>query len=157
MKLVKKDQLPSGSILYHDNGIFDFVEAYDIMIKRNDMGLNELISAFFKSIPGWLKWLLFFRISLEKVDGSKPGYSEGDIIGPFHLFRLINNEVVLGINAKHLDYRISLLIKRNKSNGLCFSTAFTINSFIGKCQFIFLKTIYRLATPSILQSMSLYI
>ncbi len=157
MNIEKSNRLSVDSLLDQKNDIYDFVETYYITIKRNDIGLNELISSFFKSIPKWLKWMLNFRIKMETVDGSKPGYSKGDIIGPFHIFCLINNEVILGINAKHLDYRISLLIERNNSYRLCFSTTITTNNFLGKCHFTFVKTIYRIATPRILQTITRYL
>ena len=129
MKVEKQNRLPEGSILNYDNGMYDFVETY--YIKRSkEIGLNAFITSFFKSIPKWLMWMLNIRIKKDMVDGSKLCYSEGDMIGPFHLFRLINNEIVLGINMKHLDYRISLLIEGTDSYRLCYSTIFTINNFL---------------------------
>jgi hypothetical protein len=157
MKVEKINVLPGSSILNHDHGIFDFVETYYIAIKTSDIGLDKLIFSFFSSIPGWLMRMLNFRIKTETVDGSKLDYSEGDIIGPFHLFHKVNNEVVLGINAKNIDYRISLFIERNNNSGLIFITALTINNYLGTCQLTFVKTIYRLIIPRILQTLTSYL
>jgi hypothetical protein len=147
------NQLPAASVLNHDSGIYDFVECYKIKVMNNGLGLNELIALFFQSIPNWFIGFLNFKINTKKVDGPKRDYSEGDMIGPFHLFRLSNNEVIFGINKKPIDYRISLLIEGTNSYILCFSTAFTINNFWGRCHFTLLKPIYRLASLRILQTL----
>jgi hypothetical protein len=157
MKANKKNQLPGASILNQSKDFFDFVETYYLSIGNKNIELNGFIFSFFKSIPEWLQLMFNYRLKKETMDGSKILFSQGDIIGPFHLFRLLNNEAVLGINTKHLDYRISLFMDSLDNHGLYFSTTFTLNSCSGKYIFIFVKTIYRLATPHILQTMIRYL
>ena len=88
------------------------------------------------------------------LDGSKIRYSEGDIFGPFHIFRIVSYEIILGINTNHLDYRISLSIEKNKYYRLCFCTVITINNLWGKIHLNIFRKIYRLATLRTLQRMA---
>ena len=154
MNIEKSNRLSVDSLLNQDNGIFDFVETYYITIKRNDIGLNEIISSFFKSIPKWFLWMLNFGTRIKTMDGSKPGYSEGDIIGPFHLFRLTDREAILGVNSKYLDYRVSMMIDLDKNQRFCVSIVITVNTLAGKCYFILVKVIHYFFVRRILNYMS---
>jgi hypothetical protein len=150
MDIENKYLPPHESVLNECKDIFDFVETHYLSIERKNVELNQLIIFFFKSLPKWLRWIL----NCEKMDGSKISYAVGDRIGPFHLFYLNKNEAILGINGRHLDYRISIMTERKNNNRLCLSTTFTLNDFLGKYYFFMVKTFYRLTTPHLLQAMT---
>jgi hypothetical protein len=75
----------------------------------------------------------------------QPPYSPGQQIGTFTIQAISDNEVVLGENDKHLDFRTSLLIRRSINSEIVISTVVrTHNNTFGKLYFFIVKPIHRI-------------
>ncbi len=151
MKIEKYRQLPIDSLLNQNIESFDFVETYLIIKGKQDVSLDDIITSFFDSFPKWFQWMMNLNAKSKTMDGSKSDYSESDIIGPFHLFRKTDREAILGVNAKHLDYRVSLVSENIK---ISISIVISINTLTGKCYFVVAKIIHYFFIHRILKNMS---
>ena len=154
MKIEKKYRIPKESFLNQNKNNFDFVETYSIMINNCIIKSDELLSSFFSSIPNWFKWILKINEKREYLNRSPFKFSEGNRIGLFHIFRIFNKEVIIGINSKHLDYRVALLIQENSNMRIVIGFMITRNSVYGNIQFIILKTIQRQIAIKFLKNIS---
>ena len=124
---------------------------------------------FFSTGPKWIDSLFALRNKIVKFFGLKVSNSisergiqlknfkcqENDQIGLFKVFLSNENEVVLGENDKHLDFRVSLFLKNieGKNNKeLTISTLVRFNNLFGKLYFIPVKPFHSFIVPSMLKS-----
>ena len=61
------------------------------------------------ALPSWAKGLLRLRNIMVAPLGLKNDFPEGEKIGPFPIDQRNQNEVILGLDDSHLNFRISIL------------------------------------------------
>lgn len=112
---------PSNGALrrYHADG--DFLDGQWVPLPHPAPDAAELTIATFFNMPGWVKGLLAFRDSLVRPLGLKTGGSEDlrpptreEILdfsysGIFAVHSADDDEVILGTDDRHLDFRVSIL------------------------------------------------
>lgn len=113
---------PASSLIAGDVAAADYREAYRLPLSHPDMSLPDLFFALFGHHPGWLKGLLVARHGAGRalgLAGASAGdilhptprniYAVGETIGPWPIFALERNELVVGRDNAHLDFRVSIL------------------------------------------------
>lgn len=168
---IKKTNLPKNSILVTKNSEFDFVDSYEgeFIDSENKIGATEIGKAFFSGGPKWVETLFSLRNNLVKNLGLKTsenitkrekileGFNceKGEKIGLFKVFEKTENEVILGEDDKHLNFRISLFLShkqpQKKKNKLIISTTVKYNNWFGKLYFLFVKPFHKFIVPTILK------
>lgn len=166
---ITKTTLPKKSILHKTN--VDYIDSF----QGEYQDLNNIISSkdigklFFTSAPKWTESLFKFRNRLVSIFGLKTSgkiknrkelldsfdCEPGDKIGLFTVYFRGDNEVILGEDDKHLDFRISLY-KRNKTNNeeskiLTISTTVKFQNWYGKLYFLPVKPFHSLIVPQMLK------
>ena len=122
------------------------------------MSVEEVIVAFFQSGPWWFHRLLALRNALVRPLGLKTGaataadirppFRVGQAIGVFRIMALAGDEVVFGEDDRHLDFRLSLLLRWDGAgNSLVLSTLVRINNGLGTGYFAVVKPFHRLIVP----------
>ncbi|WP_228390859.1 DUF2867 domain-containing protein [Chryseobacterium contaminans] len=80
----------------------------------------------------------------------------GERYGLFKVFNKTNNEIVMGENDKHLDFRISLLFDKNQGgqdeNSLTISTTVKFHNWLGVLYFLPVRPFHKLIVPSMLKN-----
>lgn len=80
---------------------------------------------------------------------------KGEQIGLFKVFDKTTNELILGEDDKHLNFRVSLLIdSQNESKTdkkLIISTTVKFNSWFGRLYFLPVRPFHKLIVPSMLK------
>lgn len=163
---ISKSSLPKQSILQNDK--FNYLDSYEGNIKQIDKNLNstDLGKAFFLSAPKWVGKLFDFRNKIVSVFGLKtPGKitdknklldnfkcEVGDQLGLFKVFSKTENEVILGEDDKHLNFRISLFLKQENLNyKIIITTTVKFNNWFGRLYFIPVKPFHKIIVPSMLK------
>ncbi|WP_236854308.1 DUF2867 domain-containing protein [Chryseobacterium sp. MEBOG07] len=131
--------------------------------------MTEVGKTFFTSVPKWGKKMFVFRNKVVGLFGLKTGaetrnkltendfkYEVGERIGLFKIFDKTNNEIILGEDDKHLDFRVSLLFDKNKDdqeeNSLTISTAVKFHNWLGVLYFLPVRPFHKLIVPAMLKN-----
>ena len=120
--VVTEIDLPSDSILHTTLVSADFHDAYKAPLSNGRLTPTEIFLLTVHATPPWVNHLMSIRnlvvrqIGLKDVGtiggaANKPAdtYQIGDRLGIFTIFGKAENELVLGINDRHLDVRVSVL------------------------------------------------
>jgi hypothetical protein len=128
--------------------------------------VDDLAHAFAQPPPRWVSMLMKLRNLIAAMLGLKTGsipdekpcsppYRSGDKLGFFRLYERTANEIILGENDKHLDFRVSVFMGTNENNPamktVVVSTAVTYNNWMGPVYFFFVKPLHRLIVPASLR------
>lgn len=168
---ITKSTLPDKSILKTDEKQFDYVDSFqgNFVDKNGIIGSTEIGKSFFASGPKWIDKLFAFRNKLVGLFGLKTSgkitdrqkmldnlkCEKGEQIGLFKVFDKTTDEIILGEDDKHLNFRVSLFIDRqneNKTNkNLIISTTIKFNNWFGRLYFLPVRPFHKLIVPTMLK------
>ncbi|WP_284463678.1 DUF2867 domain-containing protein [Chryseobacterium sp.] len=169
---IKKIELPEKSVLSKEKENFDYIDSFEG--KLTDTGrridITEVGKAFFTSGPKWGKKMFAFRNKVVSLFGLKTGTEAasvkasddftceiGERIGLFKIFGKTNNEIILGEDDKHLDFRVSLLFDKDKgqkdADFLTISTTVKYHNWLGILYFLPVRPFHQLIVPAMLKNM----
>jgi hypothetical protein len=123
-----------------------FRDSYRAPLTSPPHGVIEIFFGIFGHHPKWIKLALVFRNRIGKRFGlavasdsdilappRKEMYQAGDIIGPWPIFSLTEDELIAGRNNGHLDFRLSIC---REVEGHCHyvvvSTVCVVHNWSGK-------------------------
>lgn len=164
---IEQVSLPQHSIL---TGIeYDYADSFKSEVIDSDNKLTPTVAAkaLFSSSPQWIGHLLNIRNRLVSVFGLKTGGKhfdlgtlmdnfkgeEGDHLALFKVYNTTDNELIMGENDRHLDFRVSLLLDRidDLRQNLTISTTVVYNNWFGRIYFFFIKPFHKLIVPTMLK------
>jgi len=124
---VVKTSVPHDSLLQPSLADADFYDAYQAPLKDRALSPTEIFLRASRATPPWvgmamaLRNRIVQRLGLKNVgsmrqSGDKPAdaYLVGDRLGIFSIFAQTDNELLLGIDDRHLDVRVSLMKSQEK-------------------------------------------
>ena len=113
MSKVIKASLPSQSLLQAYLEPDDFLDYY-----RCETAMDvEQAAKQAMDFPFWVNWLMRIRNIAVMPFGLRTDLSDGETIGFFPIVTRNDNEIVLGFDDKHLDFRISILTDGSHAYG----------------------------------------
>lgn len=148
--LVRKTRLANDSRLH---GFFrdgDFLDCYTVQTDCADRPIAEVAQRLFVKLPGWINALLAIRdlgvagfglkttTYLPKDLDFRDAIKVGDYINFFCVHSISPNEIILGEDDLHLDFRISVYRDRAASGRISLATWVRTHNRLGK---IYLGTI----------------
>jgi hypothetical protein len=141
--------IPDNSVIGNGFGKIDYCDSYR-MVKVTD-GTAEAIAAEILKPQKWVNWLMVIRDSIVGLFGLKTGKEimEGPITG-FPIIEKRENEIVMGENDRHLDFRLSVLIDRENSF-IYLTTVVCFNNLFGKLYFLPVKPFHKIIVKSSLK------
>ncbi len=166
---IVETELPKRSVLKNTN--FEYADSFqgEYFDIKNKVSSKDVGKAFFSSAPKWTAWLFELRNRIVSILGLKTpdkaksrkelldsfNCEPGERLGLFTVYHRTENEVILGEDDKHLDFRISLY-KENKSDSdgrksLTLSTTVKFNNWFGKLYFLPVKPFHKLIVPRMLK------
>jgi len=166
---IRKTILPEKSVLKDTN--FEYVDSFqgEYVDIKNEIVSKDIGKAFFTSAPKWTAQLFELRNKIVSIFGLKTSNGannreelldnfnceQGEKLGLFTVYYKDENEVILGEDDKHLNFRISLL-KENQLNDeskkyLTLSTTVKFNNWFGKLYFFPVKPFHKLIVPRMLK------
>jgi hypothetical protein len=140
----------------------DFGDSYRIAVTGQNLSPVEAARRAVYGAPSWINTLLRLRTILVKPFGLKPGMDpargkEGPKnIGIFPVLESQPSRLVLGLNDKHLDFRL-LVDVEEKGNGRQFVTASTMvktHNLLGRVYLACVKPFHRVIVPTMLRQVS---
>jgi len=168
---IKKIEFPATSILYQSKEKFDYADSFKGGPVGNgqNVDITQIGKAFFTSGPKWGKKMFAFRNKVVRLFGLKTG-AETDVVketdnftceveervGLFKVFNKTSNEIIIGEDDKHLDFRISLLFDKNRGekdeNSLTISTTVKFHNWLGVLYFLPVRPFHKLIVPAMLKN-----
>lgn len=162
-------KLPEKSLLFPDHEKYDYIDSFGGVFsdKENKIGIDEIAKDFMKPMPGWIDALMSLRNAIVSVVGLKRSndkklgkqpkdvrFVAGEKVGFFNVYSLTTNELVLGEDDKHLNFRISLFLGNQEGNPtkkvVAVTTVVTFNNWLGHAYFFFVKPFHQLIVPAML-------
>lgn len=98
----------------------DFLDCYSVELRRDGFSITEIAQQLFLDMPGWVRFLLAVRdlgvlpfglktaAALPRDDRRRSVVQPGEAINFFRVRSVNENEIILGEDDKHLDFRISV-------------------------------------------------
>ena len=138
-----------------------FRDSYRVPLSRNELDIVDIFFGIFAHHPLWMKLLLIVRNRVASLAGldapnaseispcrDKDRYVVGDVIGVWPIYTLGDNEIVVGRDNKHLDFRLSVLkVLDDTEANVIVSTVCTVHNLAGKLYLFFVVPFHRLRCP----------
>ncbi|WP_162425804.1 DUF2867 domain-containing protein [Pontibacter pudoricolor] len=166
-------RIPDTSILKKDSELFDYIDSYRSFFSDDEetidstkigvlffSGKSKVGSTLF-AIRNKIVGLFGLKTSGQVSDRQKQRDNfkcePGDQLGLFKVYNKTENEVVLGENDKHLNFRVSLFLDRPLDNtgrkSLTVTTTVKFNNLFGRVYFLFVRPFHKLIVPVMLKGM----
>lgn len=116
----------------------DFTDTFSIRNHKDN--IETIAHLIFGAMPKWVSFLMKLRNVLVKSFGLKTGSSKdhntnlkpGDNMGFIQTFSVTNNEIILGADDKHLNFRVSVYNSLEPKNNIKVTTLVEYNNLFGK-------------------------
>ncbi len=170
MKIIKT-KLPENSILNSNHKKYDYIDSFQgiLLDCENKFKPLDIGKAFFTSGPKWVVKLFNLRNKIVSVFGLKTSGNvvdrqqqldnfkcePGEQLGLFKVFIKTDNEVIIGEDDKHLNFRVSLFLDNSKTDksikDLTISTTVEFNNWFGRLYFLPVRPFHKFIVPTILK------
>jgi hypothetical protein len=127
---VIKTTVPQDSLLQTSLADADFYDAYEAPLNDRALSPTEIFLRASRATPRWVGVVMILRKRIVRQLGLKDvgamtasgarsadTYRVGDRLGIFSVFSKTENELLLGIDDRHLDVRVSLMKSEQNSLG----------------------------------------
>ena len=167
---ILKTTLPKNSLLNNLIQKYDYSDSFQGKFQDTEDKITpEVVArAFFSTAPSWVQHLFALRNTLVKFLGLKTAddltdrqafldnckFEMGDRLGLFQVFDKNENEIIIGENDKHLDFRVLLFIQKNDATNrtLIISTTVVFHNWLGRAYFMPVKPFHNLIVPIMLKA-----
>ena|ERR1700744_2278916 len=167
---ILKTNIPEASLLNRSALKCDYTDSFQSMISDRDNKIKpeNIGTAFFSSAPIWVQMLFSLRNKIVRLFGLKDSKNtgrkdmmnkhlsvKGDLIGSFKIYEKTADEIILGQDDKHLNFRISFFLKNinEYEKQLTISTIVIFKNLFGKLYFLVVKSFHRIIVPAMLRAM----
>jgi hypothetical protein len=124
----------------------DYCDSYCIKKTTNE-GIEKITEQIFQ-LPKWANVLMKIRHYIVKPFGLKTTKETNDKMFP--IIDQNENEIIMGINDNHLNFRVSVLTDRIQTY-IYMTTVVQYKNNFGKIYFLFIKPFHRLMVSSIMR------
>jgi Protein of unknown function (DUF2867) len=144
MAIVTATEVPEESALRGMLAEADFFDAYRSPLSDPALTPVEIFIRSAKTGPAWAERLMSLRnfivrqlglkdVGAMTIADGKPAssYRVGDRLGIFSIFASTENELLLGIDDKHLDVRVSVLKRLAGRQDYVVSSAVKVHNWLG--------------------------
>lgn len=163
--VVQEIGVPSTSLAVRALPHIDFADAFRCQLPGNQsQNIDSVTRAIFLTMPQWITGLLELRNNIVRPLGLKtsidavPSNGEGELkpgtaIGVFEMLdRGLGEEIMLGEDDKHLDYRVSVRLEREREKcWVVVSTAVKFNNWLGRAYFVPVKPVHKIIVPAMMR------
>jgi hypothetical protein len=163
-----RDKLPEDSLLNAYRAADDFLDTYSIPIPgREDLltaDMRVLAERILTADIGWITALMKFRDKLAGLIGMKTtqalaqeqtaaaasGKGVGDRVGFFKIYSVSDNEIILGENDWHQDFRLSLYRQRQGGGQIFASTCCKRHNLAGHAYLALILPFHKMIVKTML-------
>jgi hypothetical protein len=140
----KNSAAPESSMILKGFGTVDYCDSYRITKSTDDSA--EQIAARLFQFPKWVNGLMMLRHWIVKPFGLKTEKETK----PNKIFPVIaqnENEIIMGIDDRHLNFRVSVLLDNEKSY-IYTTTLVHYNNGWGKAYFLLIRPFHKIIVRS---------
>ncbi|PZS01518.1 MAG: hypothetical protein DLM69_04885 [Candidatus Chloroheliales bacterium] len=161
---IKEVHVPHGSLAARVFSRTDYTEAFRMRLPAAAPHDVESVTRAFCSVrQGWIYALLWLRNRLVSVVHLKPEgegprqpitLERGTQAGIFRVYEHSANEILLGEDDRHLDYRVSVLVQQGQRGWyVTVSTVVHFHNLLGRTYFIPVRPLHRLTMRAMMRAM----
>lgn len=149
---------------------YDYFDCYLSLVQDNSRKVTPLsaVKAFLSSAPKWVHTLMRIRDKIVyflglKISGDMDQEQilhqfkgkKGESVGIFKVFENNPNEIILGEDDVHLDFRVSIMIlsKQQTVKELHLTTTVKFNNTLGRLYFVPVKIFHGIIVKIMLRNM----
>jgi len=139
---------------------YDFVDAYQVRTDIASLDARRATDAIIKNPPGWIKQLMatrnrvvrLFQLKTVEMGVDDPRGAQRTV-GGFPVVSQSPQEVVLGFDDKHLDFRVSITVAPDgdASTEVTVTTVVKTNNLLGRTYLATIMPFHRLITRHLLE------
>jgi len=162
---VRKVRVPSDSLAANAFAVTSYADAFALDLPDGaTRDVDELTLLIATSSPRWVDGLMWLRGRLVSVVGLRTAGSRasrlrpdrplevGDKAGIFTVVARSEDEVMMGGNDRHLDFRASVLVRRGaERDSLVLATVVHHNNWQGRAYFLVVRPFHEVIVKSILR------
>jgi|KBSMisStandDraft_5_1062788.scaffolds.fasta_scaffold362238_2 hypothetical protein len=164
MSQVIEVPVPIACNLRHALKAVHFCDAFQAPVSNPELGAQDVYRAVLACVPAWAKVLFKMRGMIASLLGLRhsadagfevapdASFQIGQRVGMFPIRSIEADELIVGDNDKHLDFRLSIF--RSRVNGVemaTVSTAVEIHNTVGKIYMVVIKPFHRCITSAMIQ------
>ncbi|WP_334187301.1 DUF2867 domain-containing protein [Noviherbaspirillum sp.] len=158
--------LPKSSALHSNVKSAYFTDSYSAALRNPEASIISIFFAVFGHHPKWMKLALVLRNKAVAPFGLRSGkssdifnpqikehYMVGEKIGRWPIYHLTDNELVAGLDDKHLNFRLSIF-KSTEGGGtkVIVSTVCDVHNIFGKVYLFFVVPFHKWGVRKIIQN-----
>jgi hypothetical protein len=141
-----------------------FQDSYQVRLINGTLDMPDIFFGIFGHNPWWVKALLTFRNRIAGYCGldvptsaqiwhaaRQPTYNAGDVIGPWPIFLASDEELIVGRDNGHLDFRLSILKLSSKGGqAIAVSTICNTHNLSGRAYLRIIAPFHRAGVKMLL-------
>ena len=171
--MITETEIPSLSVLNRDGTAYHYTDSYQSSFRTNQrLDIADAGKLFFKCAPKQVELLFTLRNRIAGLLGLKIPRKisdrqkqidnfqaePGEQFGLFKVFKKTENELILGRDGKHLNFRVSLflvhLLNEPEKKTLIVTTAVEYNNWFGRVYFALIRPFHRFIAAQMLKSIT---
>jgi hypothetical protein len=163
---VQKIDLPTETLVARAFPRIDYADAYGMRLPAGEPNdLDTVVRAALGTAPHWVALLLHLRDRIVGMIGLKTASRSarrnlghdtlqvGESLGIFKVFDRSIDELLLGEDDRHLDFRVSVLVRNDGgADWAIVSTVVRFNSWLGRAYFLPVRQFHKLIVPAMMRN-----
>jgi hypothetical protein len=163
---VQKVDLPTGTLVAQAFPRIDYADAYRVQqppgapndldaVARAALGVAPHWVTFLMRIRDWIARKINLKTSSQAANraSNTDKLQIGDRVGIFKVFDRAANELLLGEDDRHLDFRLSVLLLNDAGvDWAIVSTIVRFNNWVGWAYFLPVRQFHQLIVPSMMRN-----
>ena len=166
-----EELIPRSDKIFISFGKVNYEDCFCLSFETKTIfDVDFIIFKIIKTLPNWVKLLLNLRNKIASIFGLKTGkigdfydnpeklnFKQGQSIGDLSVILKEKYHLIAELKDKHLDFRVSILIREEGTTKVFFSTIVKFNNIFGKMYFFLIAPFHRLIIPSTLKRLCIKI
>ncbi|MFY0688182.1 MAG: DUF2867 domain-containing protein [Cyclobacteriaceae bacterium] len=152
--MVRSEPVPNTALITNCLPSIDFSDCFSTTNHHDT--LETVTRKVLGTAPGWVRFLMKIRNNVVKHVGLKSEvqkglpseFEVGNHIAFFRIFKVTENEVLLGEDDKHLNFRVSILKTGEANNNIKVTTLVKFNNRFGKFYMSIVAPFHKLVLKS---------
>jgi hypothetical protein len=161
--VIERVAIPPGTLAAGAFTRIDYADAYRVRLPAaSPRDIDSLTHAALTAAPAWASMLMRLRDGIAGLVGlktSRRGGSQprvllqpGASIGIFRVLARAADEILLGQDDRHLDFRVSVLLQSERGDDwVVVSTLVRFNNWLGRAYFLPVRPLHRLIVPAMMR------
>lgn len=161
--VVQEIDIPSTSLAMRSLPHIDFADAFKCqLLEDQPQTIDSVTRAIFLTMPPWISQLLELRniivrpfglkTAVDAVSSSKDELQPGTAVGVFEVLDRQLNEIMLGEDDKHLDYRVSIQLEHEEEKcWVVVATVVKFNNWLGRAYFVPVKPVHKVIVSAMMK------